>query len=1099
VVDVGASGLDSWSRNTEVGQYSSPGLAFLTILFSDIVGSTELRARYGDAQADVWHAEVHAITREGVERFRGSVVKGLGDGLMAMFRVPTEAVSAAIAIQQSIARRNWAAKVPLQVRIGISAGEVDVTDDDVFGYAVNEAARFCAVAQGEAILVGELAATSARRADAEFGTPVAVSITPSAPPSTAVPVVFVLGERPRIPLPGPLENATLGGRFVGRHSQLETLQTCWGRANDGKVQVGVLIGEPGLGKSSLLGQFAKEVASASAFVLYGRCDERTSAPYQPFADALNYFIQNCPPDDLQSLLGPSGSELDRLVPGLAERLGVAPSTRSPDPESERWRLQDAFVSTIRLLSSLEPVLLVVDDLHWAGATTIDLLERLLRVVAQDRIMIVMASRPWDRDRDSHFGQLLADRHRLIQPVTEIALEGLARQEVMELAVEWKHRSNFDGAQIDELWNITSGNPLFVSQLLRTTGDDEVVPRQLPQGVIDVIERQLERHTPATMEILRAGALIGLQFEVVVAEATAGLSRTSVLKSLDEASDAGVVVALEGTPLRYEFTHALVRRAIEDQLSPARRRDLHARIAAALEAVPAVNRDDRTLQLALHWFEAGDMGDPAKGVTAGCGAAALAISHFAISDAIDLLDRVDELAAYVDDPRSLAEAAVLRAEAECLGALPAARAQQLRASAVVTSLSDASLMARAALAHSRNYFSAYGTTDQERVVALSDALDVCPREDRATRALLLSRLANEMTFDDPGQRRFKLVDEALELAREIGDPATLANVLNHRQYVLGGPDFLEVRLREGREMQSIAVERNDLLLEMHACRLLCASATENADMELVDQSIARLRELNELVELPASRWELASVEASRAIVAGRLKEAAGLVKRAFDLGTAAGQSDAFVFAGAQLMHLNYLRGRLPSTMDTFLSLTPVEVTTPLVSWVARELHVSGRFEEARTWWERALAIGLEPQVDVGVNAGLVLTSWAYMAAVSERDDEVIAELQRRLTTYSGRLFNQLAPDQPGHHFLALLADAIGDTEGADRHFALALGQLHRIDAPVMAALTQVAWARSLAGRQEFDEARRLATSALAVATLAGATQIEDDALEIMGDQ
>lgn len=1089
-------GLDASSQPARVVLAPPTGLAFLSVFFSDIVGSTELRARHGDARADQWHGEVDVMTREVVEQFRGSVVKGLGDGLMATFRVPTEAVKAAIVVQQSIARRNRRAAVPLLVRIGIAAGEVDVTDDDVFGYAVNEAARFCAAAGAGSILVGEIAAISARRADVTFGDPVMVAITPAAPAATAMPVVFDLGGDVKIPLPSPLEKANLGGHFVGRQSQLEALMACWQHARSGEVHVGVLIGEPGLGKSSLLGTFAKMVSSDSAFVLYGRCDERSSAPYQPFIDALVHFVENCPPDDLRSSLGPTAGEIDRLVPRLAERLGVPSPARSSDPESERWRLQDAMVSAIRRLSSYEPVVLILDDLHWAGATTIDLLERLLRIAIRDRILIVLASRPWDPESDPHVGQLLADRHRLLQPVTDVLLDGLARHEVMDLALEWKGRADIEGEQIDELWHITSGNPLFVSQLLRTTGEHELIPRDLPQGVIDVIERQLERHTPATLDLLRVGSLMGLQFEIVVAAAAAGLSRSVVLECLEEASQSGVVVALDGSPLRYEFAHALVRRAIANQLSPGRRRDLHSRIARALEAVPALQRDERIHQLAQHWFEAGDLGDPTKAVTAGCAAAALAMSHFALADATELLDRVDQIALYVDDARTLAEAAVLRAEVECLAARPEARSHQLHACAVATSLGDPALMARAALAHSRNYFSVYGSTDQERVAALRGALDVCSSEHRATRALLLSRLANETTFDASRERGFALVDEALSIARELGDPATLASVLNHRQYVLGGPDFLAVRLREGMELCSIALEQNDLLLELHGRRRLCASATENADIALVDECIVRLKQINEQVDLPAAKWEMVSVQASRAIVAGRLKEAAALVKRALELGTGAGQSDAFVFAGAQLMHLNYLRGRLPSTMDTFLDLTPVEVTTPLVSWVARQLHLSARFDEAQVWWERALSAGLESQVDVGVNAGLVLTSWAYMAAVSERDDSVITMLQRRLWDYRDRLFNQLAPDLPGHHYLALLADAIGDPKGADEHFTMALDLLQGIEAPVMAAMTQVAWARSLMGRHLIEESRQMAESALDSAQRAGATQIVIDARQIL---
>jgi hypothetical protein len=1073
----------------------APGLGFYAIVFTDIVESTHHRARFGDATADRLHLEVDNLTRIAVEEFRGSVVKGLGDGLLVIFRGPTEAVQASVALQHRLARRNRGADVALQVRVGVAVGEVDVTDDDVFGYTVNEAARLCAAAEDGTILVSEMAANFAGRANVEFGAARAVAITPSAPPANARPVLVVSEDLSLIPLPSSLEFSEHGGRFVGRTSELETLLTRWASASAGNVEVALLTGEPGLGKTTLLGELAREISQRPGIVLYGRCDERTAAPYQPFAEALGHFVEHCPAPELDNLLGPAANELSRLVPALGDRLASDATSRFSDPESERWRLQEAVGSALRSISLFEPLLLIVDDLHWAGTTTIDMLARILRDAAHQRLMVVLSLRPWDPATDPHVGQLLSDRHRLSHGVVDVALGGLEPGEVSELAAEWKHRGDIDAAETNELWEITAGNPLFVSQVLRTTGDDEIVPRQLPQGVVEVIDRQLDRLSEPARSLIRVAALVGQRFEPQVATLASETRREVSLELLDEAASAGVVRALEGTPLRYEFTHALVRRTIEDQFSPARRRDAHARIAAALEVAPTANRDDCVRRMAFHWCEAGEFGDPAKGVAASCAAAEIALSHLAIADASELLERAEALLALVPDDRLQCEVVVLRAEVRCLGAHTEARAAQLDAVAKATRIGDARLLARAALAHSRGYFSSYGRQDAERVAALRAALELCD-DDRATKALLMSRLANELTFDDLEHRRFELVDEALELARGLDDPAVLARVLIHRQYVLGGPQFLETRLREVGEMTDIAAATGDRLLEMHSGRLLCAAATEDADVARLDRCLERLVQLNAEVDLAGPKWELASVRASRAIIAGRLREASSFVKEAFTLGAAAGQSDAFIFAGAQLMHLNYLRGRLPSIIDTFLDATPPEVTTPLVAWVARQLQLSGRSDEAARWWERSLSIGLDDQLEVGVNAGLVLTSWSYMAAVSEENRDVVEDLQRRMGPLAERLFNQLAPDQPGHHFLGLLADASGDYALADEHFASSLALLERIDAPVMAAITQVAWAGSLERRGDAERARALAAAARPVAAAAGATQIEQEATELL---
>lgn len=1087
-------------RESSRDAVSDNGLAFLSLFFSDIVGSTELRAKFGDARADGWHTEIERLSREAVERFRGVVVKGLGDGLMATFRVPTEALNAAIALQHALARRNRGIDVDLQVRVGITMGEVDVIDNDVFGYPVNEASRLCAAAGPGEILVGELASTSARRSEVEFGAPIMVQVTPSAPPAVARPAVFSALAPSLTPLPNSLENVTRAGPFVGRLRELQTLMKVWRASLEGTTSLAVLTGEAGLGKTTLLGQFAHEIGDDAAIVLYGRCDERTSAPYQPIADAVAHFFELCPQSDLKEFVGSLGSELVRLVPRLEERMEIDVVSSTSDLESERWHLQDAVVTLVRKLTTSSPVLLVIDDLHWAGSTSIDLIDRLLRTTSHERLMIVLALRPWDPATDPQVGQLLADRHRLVQPITDVNLTGLDRAEVGELAARWRQRDDVEADQVEELWTMTTGNPLFISQVLRSIGENEVLSSHLPQSVVDVMERQLNRHDPKTLELLRAAALIGQRFELRVAIGAAQVTRSDALESMDEATDAGVVLVLEGAPLRYEFAHGLARKTLESQLSAGRRRDLHSRIARELEVSPGIEPEERIRRLAFHWFEAGEFGDPRKGVRAGCDAAALAIHHLAIPEATEWLDRAELLVLLDPEPGLTTELAVLRAEVAALGGSLEASGLQALAVQAASALGDAALMARAALAHSRGYFSSYGRADEARISALRAALEVTPEDNRATRVVLMSRLANELTFDDAHGQRFQLVDDALAMARALGDREILAKVLSHRQYVLGGPEYSEIRLREGLEMAALATVTNDLFLETSSRRLLCATATERADVGLLDECLKRLSELADLVDLPATRWEFSSVRASRALLAGALQEASGLVKSSFALGMAAGQLDAFIFAGAQLMHLNYLRGRLAKSMDAFLSATPPEVTEPLVSWVARQLHLVGRKDEAFEWWHRSQDIGLEAQITVGVNAGLVLNSWAYMASVSEFDASLVAELEQRLAPYGERLFNQLAPEQPGHHYLALLADARGDRVRADEHFYAAYALLERIEAPVMGAITLVAWARSLRARGETTRARDHAAAALRVARDAGASQIEFDAAALLeGDQ
>lgn len=1072
------------------------GLSFYAVVFTDIVLSTGLRTRLGDGRADLLHMEVDALTRQVIGDHRGAVVKGTGDGVLAIFRGPSDALHAGIAIQERIARRNRGADVPVHLRVGIAAGEVNVTDDDVYGIHVNEAARLCSAAQPGSVLVAETVAGMSHRALVDFAPAIEVEITPGAPRMTALPIGVDMGGAPLAPIPRSLDLADDGVQFVGRTSELGTLLDVWERVKARGVELVVLTGDPGIGKTTLLGQFVRTATEDSGLVLYGRCDERPSAPYQPFVEALEHLVAHCSDRELDAVFRTSASELSRLLPSLSDRMGVEVPSRAADLESERWRLQDAIGTTLRALCDIEPVILVVDDLHWAGTTTLDLLARILSDDGHHRMMVLLSLRGWEPDADPNVHRLLGGRHRVHRSVTDVALAGLDALEVGELVAEWKHVDVFDERKSTELWEITAGNPLFVSQVLRSNTGDEVVPADIPPGVADVIGHQLDRLGGHTLSFLRTAALVGPRFELQVVAAATALERGAALDCLEEAVLGGFVRALDGSPVRGEFIHALVRRTIEAQLSDGRRRDLHARIAGALEESQVSALADRTRRLAFHWSEAGEFGDVVKGCAAGAQAAADAIDHFAIAEAIVLLDQAATLSALAPDARRDGELAVLRAEAMCLGSMPGAREAQLEAADRAGALGDGALLSRAALAHSRGYFTAYGQVDRERVAILEAALALCTSEHRARRALLMARLANELNFDDPDGRRFQLLDEALSEARGLGDTVVLASVLNHRLYVLGGPDRLAERLEEAEEMHSIARDLDDRMLEARSLRRLCAAAMEAADIDRLDWARIRLDELAGEIDLPGLQWELATVRASRCLLAGDLEEAGRQTRHAFNVGVAAGESDAYVFAGAQIMLLNYLTGRLPSIVEKMIEATPDIVTSQLSAWVARQLHLAGKTDQAALWWDRTLSGGLGRQTEVGFQAGVILASWAYMAAMFPGEPSVVHEVEQRLEPFGDRLFNELAPDQPGHHFLGMLADASGDGERSDRHFEAATSLLHRIGAPVMEAISCSTWSAALVRRGDTGRARALAIRARDLAGPQGASQIEGDALRVL---
>jgi class 3 adenylate cyclase len=345
--------------------------ATATVLFTDLVGSTELRGRLGEEAADELRRKHDQLLAQAVDANNGRIVKGLGDGIMATFTGASDAVTAAVAIQQALDRLNRSGKVPvpLAVRVGLSAGDVTFEDDDVHGTPVIEASRLCATANGAEILAAEVVRILAGEHDYVAVGPLELKGLDH--PVSAVRVGWEPVAVSGIPMPALLTD--VGRIFVGRDAELERLCQLWKEAVAGERRVALLAGEPGVGKTSLAAELAMRVHGEGGVVLAGRCDEDLEVPYQAFIESLRHFIDHSPPVELKERLGRYGGELVRLVPELSERVGGLSDPLRSDPEMERYRLFDGVAGWLSALSAEEALLLVLDDLQWAAKPTLLLL------------------------------------------------------------------------------------------------------------------------------------------------------------------------------------------------------------------------------------------------------------------------------------------------------------------------------------------------------------------------------------------------------------------------------------------------------------------------------------------------------------------------------------------------------------------------------------------------------------------------------------------------------------------------------------------------------------------------------------------------------
>ncbi|MDQ1508024.1 MAG: hypothetical protein QOD57_5751 [Actinomycetota bacterium] len=268
------------------------GRSTATVLFTDLVGSTELRSQLGEDAAEQLRHQHDELVGGAVESSRGNVVKNLGDGVMATFAGASDAVEAAVGIQQAIGRHNRSSAAVLEVRIGISAGDVAFEGDDCFGTPVIEAARLCGAARGGQILASDIVRWLAGSGGGTF-TPIGSLELKGLPaPVPAVEVHWEPITVSSVPLPGFLTD--IGRIFVGRDGELERLSQLWNEAAGGELRVALLAGEPGVGKTRLAAELAGRVHDEGATVLAGRCDEDLGVPYQPFVEALRHFVDHAP-------------------------------------------------------------------------------------------------------------------------------------------------------------------------------------------------------------------------------------------------------------------------------------------------------------------------------------------------------------------------------------------------------------------------------------------------------------------------------------------------------------------------------------------------------------------------------------------------------------------------------------------------------------------------------------------------------------------------------------------------------------------------------------------------------------------------------------
>src|SRR6201995_1887253 len=478
----------------------------VTFLLTDIEGSTAAWEADADAMA-VALARHDELVEQVVTSRGGRLIKtrGEGDATFSVFERASAVAAAAIELQDGIFHEPWNLQDPMRIRVALHTGEVELRDGDYFGRAVNRAARLQSLAIGGQILcsgaIAELVVDSLpddvvladlgmrqlrnlARPEHVFELRMETAAPPQKPNDAPI-------ERPDLPtvLTGP-------GPFVGRGRELEGLVSGWQTALAGGTHAVLIAGEPGVGKTRLAGEWSRQAYQLEAIVLYGRCDEDLGAPYQPFAEALRSLMPCLGPSRLRGMRGVEA--LLTLIPGLTDVLPDLAAPTRADPDTERYALFDAVVALLELASADAPVVLILDDLHWAAKPTLLLLRHLLRFGDRARVQIVGTYRSTDLDRSHPLAAMLADLHRGAGSGTanRIHLSGLGEEDVTAYVTEAGYH---DEELARALALVTGGNPFFLIEALRHVDEYCGVwdPTTLPQGVRETVSRRLSRLTAET--------------------------------------------------------------------------------------------------------------------------------------------------------------------------------------------------------------------------------------------------------------------------------------------------------------------------------------------------------------------------------------------------------------------------------------------------------------------------------------------------------------------------------------------------------------------------------------------------------------------------
>jgi DNA-binding CsgD family transcriptional regulator len=881
----------------------------------------------------------------------------------------------------------------------------------------------------------------------------------------------VVGPATTARLPLSLLELTERSPFVGRRDELGLVREGWSEAASGRRRAVLIVGEAGIGKSRLAAEVAVVADRDGATVLLGHCDEEAVVPYQPIVESLSALVESAPSEVLVGAVRGSETELVALLPSLAPLARHQPGQIAGNPEAARFRLFEGVARLVMAACQDAPMLLVLEDLHWADRPTGQLLRHLVRRADRARLLVLGTVR--GTRLDGHLLTLGADLRRE-HGAEVMLLRGLGVGEVGALIGARPgliaHIDPDERARLAELLHReTGGNPLLVGEVLRhlDTGHanrNVTSPLGMPQTVRDAVISRLQALRQDTRHLLAVAAVAGGRFRVDVVSQVAQLSAERLVDALEQATASGFVDEATAHPGWLGFSHALVREAVEQELSSTRRQQLHRLVGEILEAEGA---SAHLAELAYHFHAAASPTDHARAVTYAVAAAEQATAKLAHEQAAGLYDKaLEALGMSPADvgPREV-ELLILQAGAfRRAGLLDPARAAALRAVDIARRLRAPQLLADATLALAGS--APVVGADPDLTAALSQALQRGHDLDLARRARLMASLAQAEYYEAPPDHRRDLTEQAVAAARAAGDDQTLASVLSACHVALWGLTDAEERLRIADELLALAglLDDDELALQGQAWRVV--DLLEVGDVAGADGAIGAHARLARDLGQPLQIRDTALWAATRALLDGRFRDAERESHRALNLGRRAQDPHADMYWWVQrywlVLEQDASVPNITALLDMSLELAERYAHVP--AWRAKVAFLHARLGDHEAAAAVASQLSAHRLAELPRDA-VWIGGLYYLAEVASflEDGSQASVLYDVLEPYADRIVvidRALICLGSVARVLGLLATVLGDDAAARRHLQDALARHEAMAARPLVARTRVELARCL---------------------------------------